>query len=309
MSDRRPIVLFVDRGFDHTPIAAALAGELDARETAGPGAAGDVVAIVTGAVPIGVDDVAPYPALRVVVTCTIGTDHLDVERLRARGIAVRNTPTYCTDEVAEHALSCVLAGWRGLFPLDAAVRAGSWDYDAAGLLRRADRSRLGIVGLGRIGRSLASKARALGIEVVAHDPYVAQPDADGVPLVGLEELLERCDAVSLHAPGTPGEPPLLDATRLARMPAHAILVNLARPGLVDLDAMVARLRDGRLGGAFWDVWPQEPPELPDPRLDVPRLVVTPHAGWYSTEAEAAYYAEAISALRETLGLASRGTVR
>jgi lactate dehydrogenase-like 2-hydroxyacid dehydrogenase len=120
----RPIVLYVDRGFDHRPIAEALAGELEAREAVGAAEAGDVVAIVTGAVPIGPADVAPYPRLQVVVTCTIGTDHLDLEGLQARGIAVRNTPTYCTGEVADHALACVLAGWRGLVALDAAVRDG-----------------------------------------------------------------------------------------------------------------------------------------------------------------------------------------
>lgn len=297
MSARRPIVLYVDRGFDHRPIADALAGELDAREAVGPGEAGDVVAIVTGAVPIGRDEVAPYPALRAVVTCTIGTDHIDVARLVERGIVVRNTPTYCTGEVADHALACVLAGWRGLLALDAAVRGGSWDYAAAGLLRRADASCLGIVGLGRIGRALAARARALGIAVIAHDPYAG---AGEVELVALDELLARADAISLHLPWTPGPPPLIGARELALMRPGAVLVNLARPGVVDLDALGAALRDGRLAAAFWDVWPQEPPVLPDPRLDAPRLVVTPHAAWYSAQAEAAYYEEAIVALREAL---------
>jgi D-3-phosphoglycerate dehydrogenase len=297
VSARRPVVLYVDRGFDHRPIAAALAADLDARETVGPDEAGDVVALVTGAVAIGRDEVAPYPALRTVVTCSIGTDHLDVAALAELGIAVRNTPTYCTEEVADHALACVLAGWRGLFALDAAVRAGGWDYAAAGLLRRADASCLGIVGLGRIGRALAARARALGIEVVAHDPYAAGGD---VELVELSELLARADAVSLHLPWTPGPPPLIAAAELALMRPDAVLVNLARPGVADLDAVGAALREGRLGAAFWDVWPQEPPVLPDSRLDAPRLVVTPHAAWYSAQAETAYYDEAIAALREEL---------
>lgn len=293
----RPIVLYVDRGFDHTPIATVLEGELEARLTVGADEAGDIVALVTGAVPVGVDDVAPYPALRVVVTCSIGTDHIDVDGLASRGIVVRNTPTYCTDEVADHALACVLAGLRGLVPLHAAVRAGSWDYDSAGLLRRIDSSCLGIVGLGRIGCSLAAKARALNMTVVAYDPNVEQAlDAE---LVGLDELLTRADAVSLHAPSAPGAAPLLGADDLDLLAPHVILVNLARPGLVDLDAVVERLMTGGLGGAFWDVWDVEPPDPADPRLAAPGLVVTPHAAWYSAEAEAAYYAEAIAALQET----------
>ena len=296
----RPIVLYVDQGFDHSPIATALEDELDARlgRAAEPGDAPEVVAIVTGVVPIGLDDAERYPALRSVVTCSIGTDHIDVDGLAARGIAVRNTPTYCTDEVADHALACVLAGLRGLVPLDASVRAGSWDYAAAGLLRRVDSSCLGIVGHGRIGRSLAAKAAALGMTVLAYDPYVEE--AADAELVGLDELLGRADAVSLHMPGTPGMAPVLGAPELDRLRPHAILVNLSRPALVDLDAMLARLDDGRLAGAFWDVWPEEPADPSDPRLARPGLIVSPHAAWYSAEAEAANYKEAVAALRETV---------
>lgn len=295
----RPIVLYVDQGFDHSPIATALKDELDVRlgGVAEPADATEVVAIVTGVVPVGVEDVECYPALRSVVTCSIGTDHIDVDGLAARGIAVRNTPTYCTAEVADHALACVLAGLRGLVPLDAAVRAGNWDYAGAGLLRRVDSSCLGIVGHGRIGRALAAKASAVGMTVVAHDPYVE--DAVDAELVSLDELLDRADTVSLHMPGTPGMAPVLGEAELDRLAPHAILVNLSRPGLIDLDAMLARLRDGRLAGAFWDVWPDEPADPTDPRLATRGLVVSPHAAWYSAEAEAANYAEAIAALRET----------
>ena len=294
----RPIVLFIDDGFDHEPIAAEMEAEFEARRDVREDERGAVLALVTGATPVGAREVAPYPALRAVVTCTIGTDHVDAEALAERGIAVRNTPTYCTDEVADHALACVLAGWRGLVPLHAAVRGGSWSYDAAGLLRRVDTSCLGIVGLGRIGRSLAAKARALGVTVVAYDPYLSESaDAE---LVDLDALLERSDAVSVHAPGAPGRPPLLGPAELDRLAPHVVLVNMARPDLLDLDAVVERLADGRLAGAFWDVWPVEPPDPSDPRLSAPGLVVTPHAAWYSAEAEVAYRAEAVAALRQTL---------
>jgi D-3-phosphoglycerate dehydrogenase / 2-oxoglutarate reductase len=296
----RPIVLYVDQGFDHSPIAGALEDELDARlgAAAKPTDAHEVVAIVTGVVPVGIEDAERHPALRSVVTCSIGTDHIDVDGLAARGIAVRNTPTYCTDEVADHALACVLAGLRGLVRLDAAVRAGRWDYAAAGLLRRVDSACLGIVGHGRIGRSLAAKASALGMTVLAYDPYVEE--APHAELVGLDELLGRADAVSLHMPGNAGMAPVLGAPELDRLRPHAILVNLSRPALVDLDAMLARLADGRLAGAFWDVWPEEPADPADPRLSTPGLIVSPHAAWYSAEAETANYAEAIEALRDTV---------
>jgi len=131
--------------------------------------------------------------------------------------------------------------------------------------------------------------------VVAHDPYAS---ADAVPLLELDDLLERSDVVSLHAPGGSGV--LLGEAQLARMKPTATLLNLARADLVDLDAMVAALRAGALGGAFWDVWPEEPADPGDPRLQAPGLVVTPHAAWHSARAEQAYRDEAVAVLRDVL---------
>jgi D-3-phosphoglycerate dehydrogenase len=211
-------------------------------------------------------------------------------------LQVRNTPTYCTEEVADHALACVLAGWRELWRLDRGVRAGAWEPST--ILRRFDAQRLGIVGLGRIGRALARRAEALGIDVVGYDPH-ASPAA-GVQPLPLPELLASSDAVSLHAPATPGAPPILGVAELALMKRDAVLVNVSRAALVDVEAMVAALRDDSLGAAAWDVWPQEPPAAGDRRLESPGLLVTPHVGWSSPQADAAYIEEAIAALRSTL---------
>jgi D-3-phosphoglycerate dehydrogenase len=292
-----PIVLFVDRGFPVAPFASRLAGELDCREQVGPGELDRVVALVTGAAPIGVDEVAPFGSLQLVLTCSIGTDHLDVHGLRARGLVVANTPSYCTEEVADHALACVLAGWRGLWRLGDDVRAGAWEPGT--MLRRFDRQRLGIVGLGRIGSALARRATAIGITVLGHDPLAATAPA-GIAAVGLEELLASSDAVSLHLPALPGAPPLLGRERLALMRPGAVLVNLSRASLVDLDAVVAALASGALSGAAFDVWPAEPPAPGDARLRTPGLLVTPHVGWSSPQAEAAYRDEAIATLRAAL---------
>ncbi|MGH2857762.1 MAG: NAD(P)-dependent oxidoreductase, partial [Solirubrobacteraceae bacterium] len=271
---RLPVVLFVDDGFAVEPFAQALAGELACRDSVTPQERSNVVALVTGSRPIGAAQAKPYPRLRLVLSCSTGVDHLDVVTLTANGLTVCHTPAYCTREVAAHTLACLLAGWRGLWSLGRDVRAGRWEPST--LLRRFDTQRLGIVGLGRIGAEVARLAQALDIEVVGTDPRATAPE--GVRLVDLDELLSTSDAVSLHLPGTPGVPPLLGAAQIASMKPGALLLNLARASLVDLDALVAALTAGRLGGAAWDVWPQEPPPGDDARLATPGLLVTPHVG-------------------------------
>ncbi len=291
-----PIVLFIDGGFELEPFKEALAGELCCRTSVSVDERSRVAALVTGSEPVGADEVAPFPDLCVVITCSIGTDHLDVAALKERGLTVCRLPNYCSAEVADHALACVLAGWRGLWTLGAEVRAGRWNSSA--LLRRFDAQRLGIIGLGSIGTELARRAIPLGIEVVGHDPYAAAPA--GVEQLGLEALLASSDAISLHVPRRPGAPPLLGAREIAMIKPGAILVNLSRASVVDLDAMLAALDSGALAGAAWDVWPREPPAADDRRLLAARLLVTPHVGWSSPQAEDAYRAEAIDALRATL---------
>ena len=277
------------------PFAVALAGELDCRYRVEAGEADRVVALVTASEPVGLRELAPYASVRAVITCSTGTDHVDVAELTGRGVAVANTPTYCSDEVADHALACVLAGWRGLWTLGADVRGGAWESET--MLRRFDAQRLGIVGLGRIGMRLARRARALGVDVVGCDPVAGDVD---VPRISLDELLSTSDAVSLHLPGTAGAPPLLGAPEIARMKPDALLVNLARASLVDVDAVVAALRSGALGGAAFDVWTAEPPPADDPRLHTRGLLLTPHVGWSSPQADEAWRDEAIDALRSAL---------
>jgi len=290
------------------PFAEALAGEVECRDSIDPAQAERVIALVTAMEPVGAAQARPFDGLRLVLTCSTGTDHLDVAQLTERGVTVANTPTYCSDEVADHALACVLAGWRGLWTLGSDVRAGDWEPET--MLRRFDAQRLGIIGLGRIGKRLAHRARALGIDVVGCDP-VAAATAGDVPRVSLDELLSSCDAVSLHLPGRPGEPPLLGSAEIARMKAGALLVNLARASLVDVDAVVAALESGALGGAAFDVWASEPPAPDDSRLQTRGLLVTPHVGWSSPQADDAWRDEAIQALRATLtvGDASRAQRR
>ena len=259
----------------------------------------DVVAALTMLEPrVGDELFAQLPALRVVGTATVGFDQIDVDAAEARGIAVVSVPDYCTQEVADHALALLYALLRGIVALDRDVAAGGWSSKAAGPLRTLAELRVGIVGLGRIGGALATRLLALGAEVWAHD--LLPVERDGVRPAKLDELLAGCDAVTLHVPLTRETRGLLGARRIASMRPGALLVNTSRGEVVDLDAVLAALRSGRLGGAALDVLPQEPPrEAPV----APNLILTPHAAYYSAAAEERAYRLCLARVREVLGVA------
>jgi D-3-phosphoglycerate dehydrogenase len=255
----------------------------------------EAAGILTLDEPLSARVIAGLPRLRVISRFGIGVDRVDLEAARAAGIVVTNVPDYCVEEASDHALALLLAVERRILPLDRAVRAGVWDTAAvAGRVRRLRGRRLGIVGFGRLGRRFAEKASALGLEVCAHDPYLS-PEAittAGVWPLGLDELLATSDVVSLHLPLGPETRHLLDAARIASMPAGAVLVNTARGGLVDEAALVEALRAGRLGGAGLDVFESEPPPRDHPLLGLPNVVVTSHSSHYSLASAAEMRAKA-----------------
>jgi phosphoglycerate dehydrogenase-like enzyme len=254
--------------------------------------------------PVGEAELAALPRLRVVVTPSVGYDHLDLDAARRHGgVWVCHVPDYCVDEMADTAIALVLALLRGVVALDRRVRDGFWDAAGAGRLRRVRGTRLGIVGFGRIGSAVAARGRALGFEVWASDPAVdpAAMRAAGVrPAASLDELLGACEVVSLHAPLLPATRGLIGARELASMPPGALLVNTARAALCDTGALLAALEDGRLGGAALDVLDVEPPTASHPAPRHPRLIVTPHAAYASAEADAELERRVAAALRTAL---------
>jgi D-3-phosphoglycerate dehydrogenase len=270
----------------------------------------DVVGLVSWA-PVTAADIERLPALRVIATPSVGVDHVDVEAATRRGIWVCNVPDYCVDEMADHALALLLALVRGVVELDRSVRAGLWTHEAAGTLRRVSDIRLGVIGFGRIGRALASRALALGMDVCAYDPVVSgeEIEAAGVRPATLSDLLETSTAISLHAPLSPGTRGLLGRHEIELLPHGAYVLNVSRGGLVDTDAVLEALVSGRLGGVALDVLDAEPPSADSPAPVAPQLVVTPHAGWYSEQAEEAASRRAAEAVRDALeGLRPEGAV-
>ena len=216
-----------------------------------------------------------------------GVDNVDVSAARRQGMVVVHVPDYGTEEVADHALCLLLACARGLGPLGAALRAGAWDYGAAARpLHRLRGRALGIVGLGRIGRRLAAKARALELRVLGTDPVLspAEAAAAGIDWRPFPDLLAESDFVSLHAPLVPATEGMIGRNELARMKPGAYLINVARGGLVDEAALLGALERRQLAGAGLDVLAIEPAPRDHPLIGHPRVVLTPHSAWYSEEA-------------------------
>jgi D-3-phosphoglycerate dehydrogenase len=225
------------------------------------------------------------PRLRVVSRYGVGVDTVDVEAASRRGVLVANVPHYGTEEVSDHTVALLLTMARATARLDASVRTGQWDVGTAMPLHRIAGRLLGVVGFGAIGRAVARKARALGYRVVAYEVTAEAGSTadDGTPLVTLDDLLAHAHAVSLHVPYLPATHHLIDEARLRQMRPDALLVNTARGGLVDTAALVRVLDEGHLAGAALDVLETEPPSPDDPLVRHPRIVVTPHAAWYSEE--------------------------
>ncbi len=258
---------------------------------AGVGSAEGLLSLITDRVDTGVLDAAPR--LRAIANMAVGTDNIDVEAAAARGIPVGNTPDVLTDATADIAFALLLALARRIVPGAAAVRAGEWTtWEPAGDLG-ADLAgaTLGIVGWGRIGQAVARRAEGFGMEIV-HSSR-----SSGIPL---PDLLATADFVSLHTPLTPETRGLIDAAALERMKPTALLINTARGGVVDQDALRTALLAGAIAGAALDVTEPEPLPPDHPLLDAPNLLVVPHVGSATVRTRAKMAAMAVDNLLAAL---------
>ncbi|MFO1406085.1 MAG: 2-hydroxyacid dehydrogenase [Steroidobacteraceae bacterium] len=228
------------------------------------------------------------PSLRLVALTATGTNNVDLEAAKSRGVAVCNLRDYCTASVVQHVIGSLLALTQRLREYDALVRSGAWQRGEQFCLldfpiRELTGRTLGIVGHGALGRGVARAAQAFGMQVAIANRPGGERQAGRVDL---DELLPRADVLSLHCPLTPATTGLIGARELARMKPDAVIVNTARGGLIDAQALADALRAGRLGGAAIDVLAEEPPVNGNPLLagDIPNLLVTPHVAWAAREA-------------------------
>jgi D-3-phosphoglycerate dehydrogenase len=285
-----PVVLIADKLAEST--VAALGDQVEVRWVNGPDREKLLAAVpeadallVRSATTVDAEVLAAAPKLKIVARAGVGLDNVDVDAATERGVLVVNAPTSNIHSAAEHALALLLAAARQITAADASLRAHEWKRSSFSGTEIFGKT-VGVVGLGRIGQLVAQRLTAFGAHVVAYDPYVSPARAAqlGIELLSLDELLGRADFISVHLPKTPETAGLIDKEALAKTKPGVIIVNAARGGLVDEAALAEAITSGHVRAAGIDVFSSEPC-TDSPLFDLPQVVVTPHLGASTAEAQ------------------------
>lgn len=255
----------------------------------------------TYAGPITEADMAQMPKCRIIARYGIGVDTIDLEAATRAGIIVTNNPTYCIEEVAEHAMALLLACARKVAFYDRKVREGRWELPPGKPIFRLAGSTIGLVGFGNIARAVAVRAAAFGMKVLYADPFVkeGQFDAPGKK-AELDALLQQSDYVSLHPPLTPQTRRMMSDDAFGKMKKTAFVVNCARGPVIDTDALVRALDANKIAGCALDTTDPEPLPDPHPLRGRDNVIVNPHAAWYSEQAMVGLQAGAPGEVRRVL---------
>ena len=289
-----PRVLFTDQDY---PDVALEQGVLDPAgidllvkecrtEDALIAAAADVDALLIQYAPVTERVIASLPRLGIISRIGAGFDTVDTEACARHGVWLANSPDYGVGEVATHALALSLSLVRNVVAYDRDIRNGTWHYLSSGKLKRASEMTLGIVGLGRIGKRMAHVSRNVFRRVVAFDPYLIDGDFPAfVERSGLEALFEQSDIVTLHTPLNAETRGMVGKTLFGRMRPGSFLVNTSRGAVVEVDDLLHALDSGILAGAALDVLPVEPVPADSRLLQQPKVILTPHAAFFSVQAE------------------------
>lgn len=225
------------------------------------------------------------PKLKYVVRYGVGVDTVDVPAATSRGIQVGNVPDYGMNEVADHAIALALALSRKIVKMDAFTKDEKWDYIESIPVHRFSEQTVGVVGLGRIGRNFAKKMNGLGFRVIGTDPYfhATRETEEYLTAVSMDEVIEQSDIISLHCPAD-GNKDLFNEETFKKMKNTAVLINVARGGIINENDLEQALTKGELGGAALDCMVGEPVGTDSPLFKHKNVIVTPHMAWYSEEA-------------------------
>ncbi len=247
----------------------------------------DAVAVCNQYAPFTEKALTNLPNLKMIVRYGVGVDNVDLEAATRCGVQVCNVPDYGTCEVADQALALFMDLTRKITKSDAQVKAGGWDYVAMTPITRLSCMTVGIIGLGRIGCTFAKLAHALGCRVIGTDIDLAYFNTQGlnfVEVVTENQVLHQSDAISIHCGLNAGNAKFMNKAAFAKMKKGALLINVARGGLVNEDDLVEALQTGQLGGAGIDVTCKEPLPADSPLRTAPNILITPHIAWYSVQA-------------------------
>lgn len=290
-----PRIVVTDATFPHLDREREVAARHGARlEEARCASAEDVIAAARGTDVLlvqfaqvtekAIEALAPNAAI---VRYGLGLDNIDLPAARRKGIRVAYVPDYATGEVADHTAALILTALRKVLALDRSVRDGRWDpVGVCKPLQGFAQSVAGFVGFGRIGREVFARLKPFGFAGIVSDPYAdsATLDSAGARAVALDTLFSTADVITLHAPLTPATRHLVNSQRLEQMKATAVIVNTARGALIDTSALERALAAGRIGGAALDVFEDEPLPASSRLRQMPNVILTPHAAWYSAQA-------------------------
>lgn len=241
--------------------------------------------LVRSATKMDAEAIAAAKSLKVIARAGVGLDNVDVPAATQAGVMVVNAPTSNITSAAELAVGLLLSTARNIAPANEALKGGAWKRSKYGGVELLDK-KVGIVGFGRIGQLVAERLKGFGVEILAYDPYVSAQRAGqlGAQLVGLDELLEQSDFISVHLPKTPETVGLIGKEALAKVKPTVRIINAARGGIVDEEALAEALREGRVAGAGIDVFAKEP-TTESPLFEHESVVVTPHLGASTDEAQ------------------------
>lgn len=226
------------------------------------------------------------PTLKYIVRYGVGVDTIDLAAATKRGIQVGNVPDYGMNEVADHALAMLLTLKRKLYLMNPYTKKVKWDYSKAIPIHRFSAQTVGVVGLGRIGRNFATKAHALGFKIIGYDPYYKPtPETSFIKTVPFDELVKTADAISLHIPAEHNKN-LFNKDTFKAMKDSAVIINVARGGIINEHDLDEALTNKEIAGAGIDCMANEPMPANSPIFKHDNIIVTPHMAWYSEEAAA-----------------------